>query len=101
MKLSLKSKVRQSNKVISHEFERAIYILDPHKNTVRMLNNTAGFIWNSIDKWQTVATVADKLTNQFKVSRRKAEDDVLRFLSKFAKLNYISDNISATRPTDG
>lgn len=58
MKLSLKSKVRQSNQVVSHEFDGVVYILDPEKNTVRALNDTAGFIWNSIKRRQAAAAAA-------------------------------------------
>lgn len=90
MKLSLESKVRQSDKVVSHQFEGTVYILDPRKNTIRVLNKAAGFIWNSIEKWQTVSSVAGKLVGSFKVSRKKAENDVLGYLAKFVRLGYVS-----------
>lgn len=90
MKLSLDSRVRQSDKVVSHQFEAAVYILDPRKNTIRVLNETASFIWNSIEKWQTVASVVNKIIKRFRVSRRKAETDVTKYLGKFYRLKYVS-----------
>lgn len=90
MKLSLDAKVRQSDSVVSHQFEGAVYILDPQKNAIRVLNDTASQIWNSIENWQTVSAVAGKLVKLFKVPRKKAENDVLRYLSKFVRLKYVS-----------
>lgn len=90
MKLSLKSKVRQSNKVVSHQFEGAVYILDPQKNTIRELNDTAGFIWNSIDKRRSAASVITNLTDRFNVPQKRACQDVLRYLSKLIRLGYVS-----------
>lgn len=89
MRLSVNSKVRRSDKVVSHEFEGVSYILDPKKNTVRILNKPAGVIWSSIEKRKTVSAVVDKLLRLFKVSRKKAENDVLEYLSKLIRLKYI------------
>lgn len=101
MKLSLESNVRRSNKVVSHEFDGAVYFLDPRKNTVRVLNDTAGFIWNSIKTRQTAAAVADKLTKAFKVSRKQAENDILRYLSKLIQLKYVKRDGSGAMPAGG
>lgn len=90
MKLSLKSKIRQSDKVVSHKFEGTVYILDPQKNTIRALNDTAGFIWNSIDKRRSVASVITNLTDKFNVPQKRAYQDVLRYLSKLIRLGYVS-----------
>ncbi len=101
MKLSLNSKVRQSDKVISHDFGGTVYILDPRKNTIRMLNNCAGVIWEYTKKRRTVDSVITEVMRVFEVSGPKARRDTISYLAKLIGLGYINSDSPTSKPAGG
>jgi hypothetical protein len=48
------------------------------------LNETAGFIWEELDKTKDQAEMVGKISDHFDVLPEQAEKDLARFIEKFA-----------------
>lgn len=87
-KLKADTKIKRSKEVIFKEVEGVVYILDPQKSIVRTLNRTASFIWQSLEKPQSIKQLAQLLSKEFSVKEKKAKED----LEEFA-LQYLKDKL--------
>lgn len=85
----LKTKVIRNPKIISHQFEGRIYLLDSQRNAVRELNKTAGFIWQNTNKNITVAELIKKIEDRFDVPTKKAGEDVIKFVKRYLRAGLL------------
>lgn len=85
----LKTRVAQNPKIISHKFAGKIYLLDPQRNVVRELNETAGFIWQNTSRNTTLGELIKKIEERFGVSTKKAGEDLIKFVKKYLKAGLL------------
>lgn len=81
----LKTRVVQNPKIISHRFKDKIYLLDPQRNVIRELNETAGFIWQNTGKNIAVEELVKKITAKFDAPVKTVGEDVIKFIKKYLK----------------
>lgn len=55
-----------------------------------MLNPTASFLWDALAQPQRVSSLADLLTEEFDVTREKAQNDVTQFLDMLLRNSMVS-----------
>jgi len=89
MTISLETKIHQTKTVISHDFDGHVYLLDPNKNVVRILNDSASVIWKSAKRMRTIAEVSKIIQKQYNVFAEMAKKDTLEFVKKYISLGYL------------
>ncbi len=81
--LTLNSKVKRHPKVITKKVNGQVFLLDPDTATVHILNETAGFIWEQMEKEVTIKEIVASLKSEFAVENKQAEKDVLEYLNHY------------------
>ena len=66
-----------------------MYLLDPESNEVRLLNESAGLIWESFEKPIKVSQAAKVLADFYGLSSKDIKDDLLKFIEKYLKLKLL------------
>jgi len=85
-------KPKKAEKLITREEDENLLIFDPDTGDIKLLNETAGLIWNSIDGNRSVKDII-----QIVVKENPDEDeevitqDVLKFLEQIQELNFIEE----------
>ena len=85
----LKTRVVRNQKIVNHKFEGKIYLLDPQKNEIRALNQTAGLIWQNADKNTTVEELIKKVVAKFDAPANIIGADVIKFVNKYLKAGLL------------
>lgn len=83
--------IRQKKSVISHLFDGIAYIVEPNGKTVRVLNETASFLWEGAKRPISVSELSQRLMNSYKVSKEKALSDVQRFTREYLKAGLFEE----------
>ena len=89
MTISLETKIRQAKSVVSYNFNGRVYLMDPDKNVVRILNDSASVIWKSAKRMKTIAEVSKIIQKQYNVSAEMAKKDTLEFVKKYISMGYL------------
>lgn len=88
MKLNPKTKIKRNKNIIFKYVEDTVYILDPYNTVIRTLNETASFLWNSLEKPKSINELTKLVCKEFAVSQQQAENDIKEFIS-----NYIEEGL--------
>lgn len=67
-------------------------LLDPMAGEIRILNQTAGFIWKKLRLNMTPHEIAKQLSYTFDVSEEKAYRDVMKFIRSYVAASLIVAN---------
>ena len=89
MKINFETVIRQNSNVISHKFRNKVYLLDPESSEVRLLNESAGLIWEVFEKPAKVSQAAKFLADFYGLSGKDIKDDPLKFIEKYLKLKLL------------
>lgn len=81
----LKTKVVRNPNIITHKFDGRTYLLDPQRNVIRELNETAGFIWRNAGKSITADKLVTKIVSRFDVLPKTATEDLSKYVKKYLK----------------
>ena len=85
MSLLLKVRVCQSRDVVSHSFKGTVYVADPSRGSVRILNKTASAIWNAVKQPVYIREIVELVEEEFNVSKPEATRDVSNFVKKYLR----------------
>lgn len=88
-RLTKKSIIKRNPGIISHNFGGSVYLIDSRGRTARILNRTAGFIWEKTKKHISVGGLIGLVTAEFEVSRDRAGKEVLGFTNRYSKQGLI------------
>lgn len=80
---------RISPDCIWKEADGRIYILQPDREEIHALNETATFIWKLLDKGYAPEDIVRELSSQFDVSEKQARTDVREFLARYVRENML------------
>jgi len=78
--ISLKDKVKQSPKVAFRVIEGEVIILTPHDSTIHTFNPVGTSIWKLLDNEREISEVVKAIREEYEVSQKEAEQDVLEFI---------------------
>lgn len=87
--LTKTSLIKRNPKIISHNFGGSVYLIDSRGRTARILNRTAGFVWQKTKKQISVGALIGLVTAEFEVSRDRAGRDIRQFTRRYLKLGLI------------
>lgn len=76
-------------KIVTHKFEGKTYLLDPQRNVIRELNETAGFIWKNTGKNVTVGDLIKKVVSKFDAPTKRVSEEVIKFVKKYLKAGLL------------
>lgn len=91
MSLLLKVRICQSRDVVSHNFKGTVYIADPSRESVRILNKTASAIWNAAKQPIYIRKIVELIEKEFNVSKQEAAKDVSNFVEKYFRLKLLRE----------
>lgn len=57
--------------------------------SIYTLNDTAAFVWESIDGAKDILQIRDKMLEEFEVESSQAEPDIIDILSQLEELSFI------------
>jgi len=89
MKLKLTTKIKRNKAVMFKKVEGVVYILDSRNATIHTLNKSASFIWNQLKTPCSISTIISSVCDRFEVKKEKAQEDVLKFISKYLKEEFL------------
>jgi hypothetical protein len=85
-------KPRKAEKLITKEEDENLLVFDPDTGSIKLLNDTGGLIWNSIDG---NTTVKDIILTVVKENPDETEEvirqDVIKFLREIQELNLFEE----------
>jgi hypothetical protein len=83
----------RNSQVIWQNIDDNVVIADPDGGTLRILNETAGFIWSLVDGTKTTEDIIPDLCERFDVEPEQARADVLAFCQELiqAELLHVQD----------
>lgn len=67
-----------------------LILVRPSDGQIRVLNQTAAFIWQQIDGEKTVASLVDRICDEFDVKNAEAETDLSELLGQLVKDGFIT-----------
>ena len=70
------------SRLIWHETEDGIVIVDPTEGKVRVLNGVASSIWKLVSKKMAVSEIQQQIVLEYEVSAEQASSDVTGFLAQ-------------------
>lgn len=79
-----------SSELIWRAMEDGLVIVSPEEGKVRVLNESASFIWTLIDGQRSVHEIAKQLSQEYEVTTEQALQDVGAFLNTMAKSGLVS-----------
>ena len=81
--------MKRNPRIITKTSGNKIMLLDPVAGEIRMLNQTAGFIWKKLSPKTTPREIAKQLRHTFDVSRKEAYRDVVKFIRSYVAAGLI------------
>ena len=85
-------KPKKAEKLITREEDENVLIFDPDTGDIKLLNETAGLIWNSIDGNRSVKDIIQIVVKENPDEDEKViKQDVLKFLEQIQELNFIEE----------
>lgn len=89
MKINFDTVIKQSSRVVSHKFRKRIYLLDPKSGEVRILNESAGLIWEAFEKQKKISQAVKMLADFYGLAGKDVKEDTLKFIEKYLKLKLL------------
>ncbi|MBI5356098.1 PqqD family protein [Candidatus Collierbacteria bacterium] len=90
MKINFKTVIRQNSNVVSHKFRNKVYLLDPKSNEVRILNESAGLIWEAFEKPKKVSQAVKALAEFYNLPGKNVKNDAFEFIREYFKLKLLN-----------
>ncbi len=85
-------KPKKAEKLITREEDENVLIFDPDTGDIKLLNETAGLIWNNIDGNRSVKDIIQVVVKENPDEDEKViKQDVLKFLEQIQELNFIEE----------
>ncbi len=69
--------------------EDDLLILDQNGEQIHQLNHTAHLIWKGVEAGDSMASIADKIVEEFDISKENAMRDVEATIEHFNMLNLL------------
>lgn len=79
--ITLTTKIERSDGLLVSDVDNETVIMEADSGRYHGLNFLATHIWNSLDSPVTAQLLCDRLMDEYDVSRRQCETDVLDFLT--------------------
>lgn len=76
--------------LLVREVDGEVLVLDPDRDQVHQLNQTAGLIWRHYDSGAEIDEIARALAMEFDVDEDKAQRDVRKAVDEFRRLELIT-----------
>lgn len=94
--MDLEKRFRKNISVLSKGFEDEVVLLPIGENIadlgrVYIITGVGIRIWELLDDKRKVGDIKKEIVNEFKVSPRKAEDDLISFLEELRKKKFIKE----------
>ena len=89
MKINFDTIIKQNSNVIAHKFRNKVYLLDPKSSEVRILNESAGLIWEAFEKPIKVSQTVKMLADFYDLSDKDIKEDLYKFIEKYLKLKLL------------
>ena len=85
-------KPKKAEKLITREEDENLLIFDPDTGDIKLLNETAGLIWNKINGNRSVKDIIQVVVKENPDEDEKViTQDVLKFLEQIQELNFIEE----------
>lgn len=81
--------MKRNPHILTKTVENSIMLMDLAAGEIRILNETAGFIWKKIGSKATPSVLAKQLSQAFHVSEKQAYKDVVKFIRSYKAAGYI------------
>lgn len=82
----------RNRNVFSKKIKGRWTLLKNKGKEARQLNDTAGFIWELLEKKQSIEALVREVVKTYSVRKDKAKKDVEKFVGKFTKENFITQS---------
>ena len=83
---------QKAERLITREEDENLVLFDPDTGSIKLLNETAGLIWNSIDGNTSIKDIIHVTAAENPDGDKKTiREDVLRFLEELQELDYLED----------
>lgn len=89
MKINFDTIIKQNSRIISHKFRKRIYLMDPKSGEVRILNESAGLIWEAFEKPKKISQAIKMLADFYGLPGKGIQKDVAKFIEKYLKLKLL------------
>ncbi|MGC1121672.1 MAG: PqqD family protein [Candidatus Methanofastidiosia archaeon] len=84
-------KPKKAERLITREEDESLLIFDPDTGSIKVLNETAGTIWNSIDGNISVRDIIEDIIKENPdEDEQRIREDVVRFLKELQELGYVT-----------
>jgi methyltransferase-like protein len=80
---------KQNISIFAQEVDNEVLILDRKGNKIHQLNTTASFIWQKCDGHNSIYNIVNTMIENFNISSKEAEKDVLDTISLLQKNNLL------------
>lgn len=85
-------KPTKAERLITREEDEALLIFDPDTGSIKVLNETAALIWNSIDGNTSIKDVTEIIAKENPDETKKTiKEDTFKFLKELQELKFIED----------
>jgi len=80
---------KRDQAIMVREVDSEFLLLDTEFNLIHKLNQTASFIWQTIDRVHSTVEIARMLANEYEVEEDVAVRDVVETLAKLRELRLV------------
>lgn len=88
-------KPKKDERLITREEDEALLIFDPDTGAIKVLNETAALIWNSIDGNTSVKDITEIVAKENPdETKQTIKEDVLKFLKELQEHKFIEEKSS-------
>ncbi|MBU7017419.1 MAG: PqqD family protein [Theionarchaea archaeon] len=85
-------KPKKAEKLITKEEDENLLIFDPDTGSIKLLNETGGLIWNSVDGNTTVKDIIQTVVEENPDETEEViRQDVIKFLKEIQELNLFEE----------
>lgn len=84
-----KGKFQRAHNIFTKNVKGKWYTLSKDKKNIHILNPVASFIWELLEKPISVNKIVDKLTDEYEVSKERAQKDVNKFIRLYLRRKFI------------
>lgn len=85
-------KPKKAEKLITKEEDENLLIFDPDTGSIKLLNETGGLIWNSVDGNTTVKDIIQTVVKENPDETEEViRQDVIKFLKEIQELNLFEE----------
>lgn len=90
--ISIKDKVSRNPKAPTRIIEGEAVVLTSHDSTIHTFNPVGTSIWKLLDREREISEVVKDIREEYEVSQKEAEQDVLEFIEKLFQKKIVLIN---------